>query len=467
MRIPFLGGSGHARSVSVNATRTVNLYAEMGAEGKNQIALYGTPGLVTFVTPASAEVRGMHEADGRLFAVVGATLYEISSAGVATARGTLSSSIGQVSMANNGLHVAIVDGTNGYRFTLATNAFAQITDLDFPAASRISFQDGYFILNESGTGAFWITSLYGTDVDSLDFATAEGAPDDLVSLICDHREVWLFGGESTEVWFNSGAADFPFERINGAFIEMGCAAAHSVAKADNSVFWLSQDKRGRGHVVRAQGYQPQIVSTRAVEFAISGYATISDAIAYTYQQEGHTFYVLTFPSANATWCLDISTGLWHERMYWDGSENRHRGNCYAFAFGRHLVGDHTNGKIYELSLDAFDDAGDEIRAIRRTQHQHAQGKRLFWASLQVDVESGVGLTTGQGSDPQMMLRWSDNGGKTWSSEHWKGMGALGEYSKRVIWRRLGASFNRVYEVVIADPVKRVIIDAWADVEAGQ
>lgn len=467
MKIPFIGGSATQRSVSLDAQRTVNLYPVMDAEGKNTAALYGTPGLVTFATTATAPVRGLYEAKGRLFAVVGATLYEIGYTGTATSRGTLTSTSGPVSMADNGLHVVIVDGTNGYQFTLATNVFAQIADADWPAANRIAYQDGYFILNDAGTGSFFITSLYGTDVDPLDFASAEGAPDPLISLICDHRELWLFGEESTEVWFNSGNADFPFERINGAFIETGCAAPHSVAKADNSVFWLTRDKRGHGHVVRAQGYQPAIVSTRAVEYAISQYTDITDALAYTYQQDGHTFYVLSFPSANATWCLDLTTGVWHERMYWDGAENRHRGNCYAFAFGRHLVGDHTNGKIYELSLDAYTDDGATLRALRRTRHQHAEGRRLFWASLQIDIEAGVGLASGQGSDPQMMLRWSDDGGHTWSNEHWHSMGKIGEYARRAIWRRLGASRNRVYEVVIADPVKRVIIDAWADVEAGQ
>jgi len=468
MRIPFLGGSGAQRSVSVNASRTVNLYPVMDADNKSPIALYGTPGLVTFAETQAAEVRGLHEASGRLFAVSGNSLYEIASDGAATSRGTLLSASGSVSIANNGIHVAIVDGTYGYRFTLATNVFELITDPDWPAADSIAFQDGYFILNDSGTGSFWITSLYGTDVDALDFATAEGAPDNLVTLICDHRELWLLGGESTEVWFNSGNADFPFERINGAFLEVGCAAPHSVAKMDNSVFWLSQDKRGQGHVMRAQGYQPEVVSNAALEYAIGQYDTIDDAIAYTYQQEGHAFYVLTFPAAGHTWALDARTGQWHERMYWNaGFEERHRGNCYAFAFGRHLVGDYANGKLYELDLDAYTDDGASIRAIRRTQHQHAQGKRLFWSSLQLDIEAGVGLTTGQGSDPQIMLRWSDDGGHTWSNEHWHSMGPLGEYSRRAIWRRLGQSRNRVYEVVIADPVKRVIVDAWADVEAGQ
>lgn len=464
MRIPFLGGSGTQRSVTVNSSRTVNLYPVMDPEGKAQIALYGTPGLTRFAETAAGDGRGLYEAAGRLFAVVGATLYEIAASGTATARGALASASGAVSMADNGLHLVIVDGVHGYKLTLATNAFEQIADEDWPRANRIAFQDGYFLINDVGSGRFFVTSLYGTDVDPLDFASAEGAPDPLVSLLCDHRELWLFGDESTEVWYNSGGADFPFSRLDGAFVETGCAAPHSVAKMDNAVFWLTKDKRGQGHVVRAQGYQPQIISSRAVEYAIQSYGDISDARAYTYQQEGHAFYVLSFPSADRTWVYDAATNLWHERMYWDGAEHRHRGACYAFAFSRHMVLDHSNGRVYELDLDAYSDDGDEIRAIRRTQHQAAQGKRLFWSALQIDCEAGVGRSSGQGSDPQMMLRWSDDGGKTWSNEHWRSMGQQGEYKRRAIWRRLGQSRDRVYEVVISDPVKRVIVDAWADVE---
>lgn len=467
MRIPFIGGSGTARSVTTNASRTVNLYPVLDAEGKSPMALYGTPGLARFADTVVGDGRGLYEAQGRLFAVVGDSLYEIDQNGTPTARGSLATNAGPVSMADNGVQLVVVDGSKGYSLTLASNAFVQIADPDWPAADRVAYQDGYFILNSTGTGQFFITSLYSTDVDPLDFASAEGAPDPLVSLLCDHRELWLFGDESTEVWYNSGAADFPFARLDGAFIETGCAAAHSVAKMDNAVFWLSRDKRGQGHVMRAQGYQPQIISTRAVEYAIQGYATIADARAYTYQQEGHAFYVLTFPTANATWVYDASTNLWHERMYWSGQEERHRGAAYAFCFGRPLVLDHSNGRIYELDLDAYSDDGDEIRAIRRTQHQHSEGRRLFWGTLQIDIEAGVGLVAGQGSDPQLMLRWSDDGGKTWSSEHWRDMGQIGAYKRRAIWRRLGASRDRVYEVVITDPVKRVIVDAWADVEVGR
>jgi hypothetical protein len=465
MRVPFLGGSGTQRSVTVDATRTVNLFPALTPDGKAPMVLYGTPGLTRFAETVAAAGRGLYVAAGRLFAVVGSTLYEITGAGVATARGTLATSSGPVSMADNGTALVVVDGTYGYQFTLATNAFAQIADPDWPAATHVAFHDGYFVLNTSGTGQFVITDLYGTGVDPLDFATAEGAPDDTVSLLVDHRELWLFGEETTEVWFNSGAADFPFARLDGAFIEQGCAAPFSPAKMDNAVYWLSKDRVGHGHVMRAQGYQPQIVSTRAVEHAIQGYGTISDARAYTYQQEGHSFYVLTFPTADRTWVYDAATQLWHERSYWSSGEHRHRGECYAFAFGKHLVLDHSNGRTYELDLDAYTDDGATLRALRRTQHQSAEGRRLFWSSLQVDMEPGVGLPSGQGSDPQAMLRWSDDGGRTWSSEHWRSMGRLGQYRTRAIWRRLGQSRDRVYELAITDPVKRVIVDAWADVEA--
>lgn len=405
----------------------------------------------------------MHVAAGRLFAVVGPILYEITSAGAATSRGTINTSTGPVSLADNGQQLVLVDGVSGWRMTLADNVFAY-AGADWSSLTHVAFHDGYFVFAHAETGQFGISSLYSTDVDPLDFATAEGAPDDLVSLLVDHRELWLFGEETTEVWYNSGAADFPFARLDGAFLEHGCVAPFSPSKMDNAVYWLSRDRLGHGHVMRAQGYQPQIVSTRAVEHAIQGYGTISDARAYTYQQEGHSFYVLTFPTADRTWVYDAASQLWHERMYWDGSEHRHRGVHFAFAFGLPLVLDHTLGYIYSLDLDTYTDDGATIRAIRRTQHQAVEGRRLFWASLQVDMQPGVGLPSGQGVNPQAMLRWSDDGGNTWSSEHWQTMGRIGEYRNRAIWRRLGQSRDRVYELSISDPVRRVIVDAWADVE---
>jgi hypothetical protein len=311
--------------------------------------------------------------------------------------------------------------------------------------------------------------LFGTEIDGLDFATAEGAPDPVVSVIVDHREVWLLGSTSTEVWFDDGNIDFPFARIQGAFLEIGCAATHSVAKADNTIFWLATDDRGFGTVQRAAGYTPQRVSNHAVEFAIASYATISDAVAYTYSQEGHTFYVLTFPTAAATWVLDISTGLWHERAYHnvDGTSGRHRSNCQMNFAGETLVGDWENGNIYAMSLDVFTDNGNPIKRTRIAPHITNDDKLQFFHALQIDMQSGTGLTTGQGNDPQAMLSWSDDGGASWSSEHWASFGKIGQRTARAKWRRLGRSRDRAFKVSISDPVRVVMIGASISATAGQ
>jgi hypothetical protein len=250
-------------------------------------------------------------------------------------------------------------------------------------------------------------------------------------------------------------------------MEVGCAAPHSVAKADNSVIWLTRDDRGQGYVVRANGYTPQKISTPAIEYQISQYSDISDAFAYAYQQDGHLFYVLQFPTGDATWVYDFSTGFWHERAnYSGGVYSRHNSNSYSYYRGRHIVGDVATGNLYELDMDTYTNAGEVIRRLRRTQHLYDERKRVFWHELEVELESGVGLEQGQGVDPQAMLRWSNDGGYTWSNEHWASMGKQGEYGKRVIWRRLGSSRDRVFELVITDPVKCVIVDAYAKFSIG-
>jgi hypothetical protein len=268
------------------------------------------------------------------------------------------------------------------------------------------------------------------------------------------------------VWYDSGNATFPIERIQGAFNEIGCAAAYSVAKLDNGIFWLGSDARGNGVVYRANGYTGVRVSTHAIEFAIQGYGDLSDAIAYTYQQEGHAFYVLIFPSAGATWVYDVSTNSWSERAgFANGEFDRHRSNCQMNFNSEVIVGDYANGNIYAFDLDVYADNGAEqkwLRSWRALPSNTNDLKRTAQHSLQLDCETGVGLSTGQGSDPQVMLRWSDDGGHTWSSEHWRSMGAIGAYGTRTIWRRLGMTTkirDRVLEISGTDPVKIVIVGA--------
>lgn len=473
-QFPFVGASYTARSKTFDAQRCVNLYPEVSQSGpgpsKSVVALIGTPGLALWATLAGGGVRGLIRFTSAIaIAVCGTNVYKLTPAGVATLIGTISAGTDPVGMASNGTVVMLVAGAKGYVVNPNAGTVIQIADPDFVGADTVDFIDGYFVFNQPGTGRFQITSLYSTDIDPLDFATAEGSPDNLLSLIVDHRELWLFGENSTEVWFNSGNADFPFERIQGAFIEQGCAAKFSVAKMDNTVFWLTADNRGQGTVQKAAGYQPQRISTHALEFAIAGYARIDDAVAYTYQQEGHSFYVLSFPTANKTWAYDASTNLWHERAWRDPSDasiDRHRAQCHMAFAGENIVGDWQNGNLYRLDLDTFTDNGAFIPRVRACSHLSADYKWQFFSALQIDMEPGVGLPSGQGSNPQAMLRWSDDGGFNWSNEMWAKVGKIGERRTRVRWRRLGKSRDRVFEVTITDPVKVVIVGASAEVSVG-
>jgi hypothetical protein len=497
MKSPILGSAYVARSVNAADNRMVNLFPEMLQEGKEPAFLQRAPGLDLLATVGDGPIRGLFAVGASLYVASGSELYLVDVNYAATLLGTLAND-GPVSMAYNGTQIFIACGGPSYIYNTSTAVYAQITDPDFPGATTVSFLDSYFVFIEPNSQRMWVTSLNdGTSVDPLDFASAEGDPDGLVSSITNHSEVWMFGSNSIEVWYNAGTADFPLQRIQGAFNEIGCAAAFSVAKLDNALFWLGADARGKGIVYRANGYTGVRVSTHAVEWQIQQYTDISDAVAYTYQQDGHAFYVLSFPSANATWVYDVATQAWHERAgFFNGNLTRQRGNCQTFFNDQNVLGDYQNGNLYAYSLQIYADYDRPqkwLRSWRALPPGQNNLKRTIHDALQLDCETGVGLdgydaedityllteaglilTTEDGllldvdtvpvvgSDPRVMLRWSDDGGHTWSSEHWLSIGRLGEYGSRVIWRRLGATTqlrDRVYEVSGTDPVKINILGA--------
>jgi len=470
-----------------------------GSGGKEAGFLMRCPGLRLLATVGTGPIRGLWVTNGVAYVVSGSQFYSLSTSYTATLLGTVSGT-GPVSIADNGTQIFIACNPLSYIYNVSTLVFAQITDVDFPGAGSVGYLDGYFVFNEPGTQKFWVTSLLdGTSVDPLDFASAEGYPDDVVALIVDHREIFLFGNTSVEVWYDAGTPDFPLARIQGAFMEVGCEAAYSVAKLDNSVFWLGSDARGRGIVYRANGYTPARISTNAVEYAIQSYGNITDAIGYTYQQDGHPFYVLIFPSAEATWVYDVSTQLWHERAAFEnGLFVRHRSNCQMSYNDEIVVGDYEDGRVYAFDLDVYADDDQTqkwLRSWRALPAGQNNLKRSAHHSLQLDAETGVGLAqypsydtaekllteaglyltteagdylttsaylAAPGYDPQVMLRWSDDAGHTWSNEHWNSMGKLGAYGTRTIWRRLGMTEkirDRVYEVSGTDPVKIAIVGA--------
>ena len=467
MKTPILGSTYVARSVNAADARMVNLFPEIVPEGGKEPAfLNRAPGLKLKVTVGNGPIRGLWAYGGNMYAVSGNQLYKVTSSYTVTLLGTVSGT-GPVSMADNGIQLFIACNGPSYIYNANTNVFAQITDSDFPGAVTVAYLDGYFVFNEPNSQKIWVTGLLdGTSVDPLDFASAEGSPDGVVGIIADHGQLWVYGTNSIEVWYNSGNADFPFSRISGAFNELGCAAAYSIAKMDNGLFWLGADARGQGIVYRANGYTGQRISTHAVEWHIQQYGNLSDAIGYTYQQDGHSFYVLVFPTADTTWVYDVATGAWHERAGWiNGSFTRHRSNCQVFFNNLVLVGDYQNGNVYAFDLEDYSDNG-QIQKWLRTWRALPTGqnnlKRTAHHAMQIDLESGVGLNLGQGSDPQVMLRWSDDGGHTWSNEHWSSMGKIGEYYRRVWFRRLGMTLklrDRVYELSGTDPVKVAIMGA--------
>ena len=468
MKTPILGSAYVARSVNAADNRCVNLFPEIVPEaGKSPAYLQRAPGLRLLTTVGTGPIRGVSSFDGNLYVVSGEQLFKLDSSYTATVLGTVSGATGPVSMANNGIQLFVACNGPSFVYNSSTLAFGQITDPDFPGALTVSFLDGYFVFIEPNSQSVWVTALNDpTSIDPLDFASAEGDPDNLVSSIVNQSQVWLFGTNSVEVWYNSGNADFPLQRIQGAFNEIGCAATFSVAKMDNGLFWLGQDARGTGMVYRANGYTGQRISTHAVEWQIQQYDTISDATAYTYQQDGHSFYVLNFPSANTTWVYDAATQAWHERAgFVNGEFTRHRAECQTFFNNSVTVGDYQNGNLYAFDLDVYADH-DRVQKWLRSWRALDTGqnnlRRTAQHSLQLDCESGVGLENGQGDNPQVMMRFSDDGGHTWSREQWSGMGRIGQYYKRVFWRRLGMTLklrDRVYEISGTDPVKIAIMGA--------
>lgn len=461
-RLPgFCGGAYQGRSITADAQRCLNLFPEQSLE-KNQLVLIGTPGISLFATLSDSPVRCFHLTRGRLFVVSGGTLYELSSDGTATVRGTVSRS-GHASITSNGVELFITTGGGAYIYTLETNL---LSAPNIPGKAMGAFVDGYFVGLQGASQQVWLSGLYdGAAWDGLDFTSAEGNPDLAKHILPDHRELVIFGEESTEFFYNSGDPDMPIWPNRGAFVEQGIGAPWSAVKMDNSIFMIGGGSRGAGIAWRFVGYQPQRISTHPVEAAWASYSTISDAVGYAYEDEGHSFWVIWFPTIDKTWCYDAATGLWHERGWWDkvhATMNAHRSSCHIYAFGQHLVGDRENGNVYTQSLDTYTDNGDELRRIRVTPHLAIENKRIYNSLLEVHAEVGVGLSTGQGSDPQMMMRHSDDGGKTWSNERWAPLGKIGQYKNRCRWHRLGSGRDRVYEISCSEPTKQVWIDAYIE-----
>lgn len=465
MKLPVGLGSHHSRSDDSANLRCLNIYPEIEKEGaKERVVFYGTPGLINRVSAGVGANRGNGIVfDGNAYFVIGSQLIKISSGYTATVAGTLLTGSGRVVMAENGTNMMLVDGTYGY--TYDGTSFAQITDADFPATGYVTEIDGYYVVPKNDDHKFYI-SEDGTSWAAADFASANKKSDDLVACIQNHSYLWNFGTHTTEIWYYSGNADFPFAPASNSFMEWGLAARHSLQKFDNGLIWIGQTERGGFHVVKSTGHTPKVVSPQWLSDEISSYSIVSDAEAYTYSGDGHEFYVLTFPSQNVTWVCDATTNYeWHERGSY--TIGRHRSSGHVFFNSRNLVGDYNSGNIYELDIDTYTDDGTTIQRIKTLPVAFKEDKLIIWNKVYFDFETGIGLTTGQGSDPKVVIRWSDDGTKTWSNDHERSLGKIGEYKSRVVIRRAGRSRERNFELLVSDPIKFALKGAYANIEVCQ
>jgi hypothetical protein len=434
--------------------------------GPNDYTLEPAPGFDARLELPEAPYRGAFTLNGATFAVGGENLYEITSLFTAILRATGLSNLNNqlVNFASNGdagHQIEMVSDSTVYCFNVLTNTLTTIAD---QTASDVVFQDGYFIILDPNTSTISQSELENGLVFD-ESAQRNDTPDKWVKMLARPKDICLFGSESTSIYYNAKNPGFVFIPNPSASIPYGTAAPESPALLGGWPIWLANDLTVR----YAPGYSATRVSTFAMEWQIASYSTVLDAEgSLTHSAEGHQFYVLSFPTAGVTWVYDLTSGLWHKRGPWNGlSFGALDVWGYTKAFGQHLVGSRTTGVIYEMSQAfAVGTDGAGLRRVRRAPHLIDEMKRSTYGRLQLHMEVGLGLPSGQGSDPLAMLRWSNDGGQTWSQPLNASAGRIGEYAQRVIWRRLGSARDRVFEVSVSDPIPWRIVDAYLDVRVG-
>lgn len=461
--IPLFGIGNVGKSVNVDAQVRTNLYVEVQQDSaKSRLALFPTPGLVTFVNFGAYPSRGIYKKGDFLYVVNRFTLWRVSNDGSMTSIGTLASSAGRVDISDNGTQIIIVDGTNGYIYNTSTLVFAQITDPDFPGASTVTFLNGYFVVTKPDTGQFYISALYdGLSWAALDFATAESNPDNLVRVLADNGQLVLFGPETTEFWGDSGALDFPFARVGASAIEWGLAARWTLCKFMDSLIFLRRNRLGAVQVCTLSGYNAQPVSNPEMDYIFSKYAATSDATGFAYMVSGHPFYQINFPTPGESWLYDGLTKAW-SKVQFTPTGSRHRGEIQQNYLDKNFVTDYENGKLYQLVDGVYTDDGQTIAREIVSRHQSI-GEWTVFDEVWFEMENGAADLTGQGSNPKMMLQISKDGGHTWGNEIWVPMGKIGEYRRRSVYRGLGRARDWLFKARVTDPIKTVWVAAWGRV----
>ncbi len=504
VRVPLTLGSYQARSIIASAQRSVNLFQEKNPEGSPAPwTYYPAPGARSLGSPpVPAQARCLYNATtNALYYVCGQQVLLVAPDWTMTSLGTINTNTGICSMVDNGTTLVLVDGSPaGYQIDLLTHVMTPISAAtnapsgpslgvyDFVGGTRVDILDGFILTNDFGKRAFRSTYLNQIIWDSLWFADKNGFSDNLVAVVVQKREIWLIGERTTEIWFNAGLADFPFARMDGPFVQHGCIAPYSIACANGLVYWLSQDQNGKNVLARGEGYKATEVSTPALVTEWSKYPRTDDAIGFCFAQNHHTFYQITFPTADKTWRFDETTGQWHEPVWIDddGNERRHRANCAAFAYGVNVVGDWETGQLSALDPQVYTDNGRPMVWERGFPHLVDDGNRVSYPGFALDLEAGSALgfasstkdlpmrlqdgtslgfigTVGVDAGYEIALQWSDDRGRTYSNPVSQRSGT-GEYLGQMQWSRLGQARDRVFRVRGTIPGQFAISGAWLSPE---
>lgn len=467
MRLPLAGVPYFSKSQLASNQRSVNLYAEKNEDPQSSFPFtyYQMPGTTEFGVPnLPAKTRCFYRTSiDTAYVVIGPTVYSLQSNGALVFVGSIADRASQVIMADNGLAVVLVDGVEGWAINTADNSFGEIIDAAFYGADYVLFLDTFFVFNRPDTNQFYISGsmvtyallVGGGAFDPLDIAAKSGSADPIVALATAHKDLWLIGELTSEVWIGTGAADFYFQLQQGAYINHGCAAQFSVASMDVLSCWIMQNKQGSGIVVQAAGYELKEISTPAVVSAFKSYgvAGLAEAVGTMFQVEDHAFYVLSFATANKTWCVDIKSGMWAE-LSWlnidDGTDNRHRMQYAAFVFGYNLIADWEDGTVWKLDPDVFTDDGDPIIRLRTFMHMVSDDYnrivyKNFDANMQVGTSPQIDVDAGE-ELPVVDLSWSDNAGVTFGNPVSQSLGNQAEYLTTLSWNRLGQARDRVFKL---------------------
>jgi Phage stabilisation protein len=457
MEIQFATQSYKSDSLPLSAQRTINAYAEIEPQGaKSRVAVFGVPGIDPFATVGTGPIRGGLDMNGIAYVVSGSSFYSIANDGAVQLLGAGISETGNVSMAGNGFEIIIVNGSLGYSYLVASNNFAQISDPDFLPANSVTNIDNIFAFDIKGTNQFQLSGILdGRTYDPFDRYSAEADSDFVQSVTNRKGNLIVFGTKTIEVWNHTGGSDFAFSRIQGVVIDKGILAPLAFVLEDEGVFYLGNDFI----FYRLAGLQKQRVSTFALESEWRSYTMYDDAFCSVMTFQGHKFIYVTFPTANRTFCLDIASGLWHERMSYDltGIETRWNMSCIIDCYGKLLVGNSVTNQVGLVNKNTHTEWGFPIVTTLVSPSIYNKGQMFAMPRFELDMDTGVGLTTGQGSDPQIMLDFSDDGGRNFTSPQlWNSMGAIGAYNTRLQWNGLGSAYERYIRVSITDPIRRVI-----------